>query len=48
MKTNKDDVVRFLNRCFAKTTTIGMPFIERYITVEEKETGKRIRATYNC
>ena len=46
--SNRSDVVRFLDRCYAKTTTTGMPFVERYITAEEKETERRIRATYNC
>jgi hypothetical protein len=47
MENKNDKVIRHLERCFAKTTRMGMPLIERYITDEEKAFGERLMATYN-
>jgi len=49
MKTDdstRDTAVRHLKRCFAKKLCLGAPLCERFITPEEKEFEKRIRATY--
>jgi hypothetical protein len=45
---DQNKAVRHLNRCFAIKLCLGAPLCERFITAEEKEQEKRIRATYNC
>jgi hypothetical protein len=45
---DRKEAVRHLNRCFAKKLCLGAPLCERFITAEEKEFEKRLRATYNC
>lgn len=46
MTTKDKDVVRYLERCFAQKLCFGAPFIERFLTDEEKAFGERLKATY--
>jgi hypothetical protein len=48
MKTQNEDLVKHLEKCFANTNTMGMFPEERFLTPEDVAFGKRVRATYNA
>ena len=47
MKTKNEEVISYLEKCFANTNTMGMFPEERFLTPEGVAFTKRLRATYN-